>query len=563
MVGRRKFAHTPLYLQKTPWSWNLSTWGELPSSWGAKAQSVGAGWPPRCVTPEGYLGEVPDCSRQEADTLNILTNKNSIFHRLLEPTLVTLVLGLTVIMWSYSVDDPVLLHLYYVPVVLTGFFLGRYRARLMALLCVITATIIFVPFLADPAGEGVPLITLIVFSLWAFTLFLIAVMVGILSDGWRSSLEELTEAHQKDVLTDPLTGVANRRAYEFELSRRLSEWHRSQVPLSLVLVDIDNFKKFNDRYGHQAGDAVLCAVANELQEAVRNSDLVARYGGEEFGLVLPNCDPDVAREVAERVRSVIEASRFPFNGLTLRLTVSVGVAHAENSEDLEAFVQRADAALYSSKESGRNCSHYHDGDSCQMFGNGMAVEITDHFSTETSATVADTYTDETSGLPSRKVFLEELRRRVAERNRYGTNTTLAIVQFEQQDDDSQQENHAHKSLIATIAKLAASVMRDTDLIARYDANSLAILLPQTSLERGLIPVQRLSDRAANYQDAKYAYLSYSVNIGAVEVLPDEQPGASLHRAEEALWHVLHDPQSSIGIHDGSGCREVPNTVSAS
>ena len=111
-------------------------------------------------------------------------------------------------------------------------------------------------------------------------------------------------------LSDALTGVANRRAFEYELRRRLTEWNRRNTPLSLTFVDVDHFKKFNDTYGHRAGDAVLCGVARRLRETIRETDLVVRYGGEEFAIVMPDTTLEVAKEVAERARFAIEESRF-------------------------------------------------------------------------------------------------------------------------------------------------------------------------------------------------------------------------------------------------------------
>jgi len=466
------------------------------------------------------------------------------------------VISVTAMMWYCAIDTPTLLHLFYVPVVLTGALLGQYRARVMALLCILSSLIIFVPNLHEEAVDGIPLMTLAVYLLWAATLVLIATLVGKLSDGWRSAMAKLTEAHKKDVLTDALTGVANRRAYEFELTRRIADWNRKQTPLSLVLVDIDYFKKFNDRYGHQAGDAVLKAVADVLQQTVRETDLVARYGGEEFALVLSGTTVDETKEVAERVRSLVESARFPFNGLVLRLTVSVGFAQVREGEDGTAFVQRADAALYSSKEAGRNCVHFHDGSTCQQFGDGMATELAESSREKQSGTrTGDPYTDETTGLPTQKVFLEELRRRTAERNRYGTKLSMAIVEFVEDLDNSVHDAHARKSLLATISKLASSVLRDTDLITRFESNSLAILLPATELDRALIPLHRLRENTSKYSDAKYASLSYAVSIGAVEVSEGEHPGPALQRVEAALRGATSAGGDCLHIHDGKECTE--------
>ncbi|MGI9428279.1 MAG: diguanylate cyclase [Bythopirellula sp.] len=493
-----------------------------------------------------------------------LANLDQNEHRLLEPFLIALVFGISALMGVYSVDTPVLLHLFYVPVVLTGSLQGRDRARVMALLCILSSLIIFVPNLNADTPGGVPMMTLAVFLLWGATLVCIGMMVGSLSDGWRTAMSKLTETHKKDVLTDSLTGISNRRAYEFELTRRLADWNRNQTSVSLILIDIDYFKKFNDRYGHQAGDAVLRAVADVLLQTSRETDLVARYGGEEFALVLSDTNIEQAKEVAERIRSLIESARFPFNGLILRVTVSAGFAQIRDGEDSTAFVQRADAALYSSKEAGRNCVHYHDGSSCQQFGNGMATELTEtHRDEDSGRKAADPYTDEATGLPTQKVFLEELRRRTSERNRYGTKLSLAIVEFvEELDDQAAHEAHARKSLLATIAKLASSVLRDTDLIARYDTNSLSILLPATDLEDALVPLCRLRENTSSYSDVKYASLSYAVSIGAVEVATDEHPGSALQRVDFALKSANDLGGDCLFVHKDGSCQQIGNEVPA-
>lgn len=499
----------------------------------------------------------------EKQNVKLLANLKQNQQRYLEPMLIAIVFGVAASMGYCSVETPVLLHLFYVPVVVTGSLQGQYRARLMALLCVLSSLIIFVPYFNRESVDGVPLMMVFVFLVWASTLFLIAKIVGSLSDGWRSTMTKLTEAHKKDVLTDALTAVANRRAYEFELARRIADWNRNETTVSLILLDIDYFKKFNDRYGHQAGDAVLRAVADVMKQIIREVDLVARYGGEEFALVLSDTNTEAAKEVAERVRGLIESARFPFNGLILRLTVSVGFAQIQPGEDATAFVQRADAALYSSKEAGRNCVHFHDGSTCQQFGNGMATEITETARCKQYGRGAtDPYTDETTGLPTQKVFLEELRRRAAERNRYGTRLSLAIVEFVEDLDQTAQDTHLRKSLLATISKLASSVLRDTDLIARHDSNSLSILLPTTDLEQALVPLRRLRENADTYSDAKYASLNYAVSIGAVDVLADERPGAALQRVEAALKAATSSGGNCIFIHDSQDCLPADQAASS-
>lgn len=166
---------------------------------------------------------------------------------------------------------------------------------------------------------------------------------------------------QADVLQDALTGLANRRAFDFELHRKMIEWERQRTPVSLLLVDIDHFKMVNDRFGHQAGDTVLKEVANLVRDTTRKMDLPCRIGGEEFAVILPVtrvCESNLA---AERIREKIEAAFIRTETATIRLTVSLGVANAMKGDDAQLLFRRADTALYASKQRGRNCATLHDG----------------------------------------------------------------------------------------------------------------------------------------------------------------------------------------------------------
>jgi diguanylate cyclase (GGDEF)-like protein len=477
---------------------------------------------------------------------------------LLESFLVVAVLGVTLVMWSNSVEDTLLLHLFYVPVVLTGFCLGRYRARLMAFFCILSACIIFLPKIGDESVLEIPLRTLLVFMMWALMLVLISVMVGRLSDGWHEALESLRQAHKKDVLTDSLTGIANRRAYEFELTRRVAQWERDGTPLILVLIDIDHFKKFNDRYGHSAGDAVLQGVAQTLQTTIRKADLVARYGGEEFAIILPGINFEEAKDVAERMRRLVECQRFSYESLTLRLTISIGFAQLLPHEDVSSLTKRTDAALYSSKEAGRNCVHYHDGVTCQQHGNGMRTEPSDVLLDESINHADDNYSDETTGLPTQRVLLGELRRRAAERSRYGVDVVLAVVRVDEYNTPDSQAR-TQKSLMATIARMIGSELRETDLVVRYGANSFAILMPSTTLQGAAFPLKRICTRATNYRDVQYPGLSYAVSIGVTEVGRNEPAGTAMRNVEAAVDSASASGGGCLVFHEHDYC-QMPGQV---
>jgi diguanylate cyclase (GGDEF)-like protein len=146
--------------------------------------------------------------------------------------------------------------------------------------------------------------------------------------------------------TDGLTGVANRRAWDDELPRELARAARSGRELCVALVDLDHFKDYNDRHGHQAGDRQLKAAAAAWQARLRKTDLLARYGGEEFAVLLPDCGLDAAMEIADRLR-----------GAAAEVTCSLGVACWDGREDAAQLVARADRALYAAKAAGRNRSY--------------------------------------------------------------------------------------------------------------------------------------------------------------------------------------------------------------
>lgn len=154
---------------------------------------------------------------------------------------------------------------------------------------------------------------------------------------------------------DPLTGIANRRGLAAWVDRHLSQPDRPAV-IALLVLDIDRFKLINDHWGHDAGDAVLCALPRTVRtSALRRDDLFARYGGEEFVAVLPGKTIEQAVEIAERIRRGIADEAFHFAGSEIRITVSIGVSAVDpDDRTLEPAISRADAALYAAKQAGRD-----------------------------------------------------------------------------------------------------------------------------------------------------------------------------------------------------------------
>jgi len=156
--------------------------------------------------------------------------------------------------------------------------------------------------------------------------------------------------------TDGLTGLVVHRYFQLRLDEELARARRYKRTLSLLLSDIDHFKKFNDTYGHQQGDIVLKEVAKIFKSRIRTSDLAARYGGEEFAVIMPETDEKGALTLAERLRQAVEFHTVPGPGKSLSVTVSIGISTFNYEKNLtkEEFIEEADKALYQAKENGRN-----------------------------------------------------------------------------------------------------------------------------------------------------------------------------------------------------------------
>jgi diguanylate cyclase len=171
-------------------------------------------------------------------------------------------------------------------------------------------------------------------------------------------LQDSIDILRIESMTDPVTGVANRKLFDLSLKQMIEQAERADMQLSLVLADIDRFKDFNDRLGHQIGDDVLRLVAFAIKNSVRGGDLVARYGGDEFIVILPRTSVKDALAVGENIRRAVmekELVRRSTREKLGRMTISVGIAEYKNGRTAEGMIEEADKHLYAAKHNGRNC----------------------------------------------------------------------------------------------------------------------------------------------------------------------------------------------------------------
>lgn len=162
------------------------------------------------------------------------------------------------------------------------------------------------------------------------------------------------EAHRQKALHDPLTELPNREAYNERASAEVQRWQRYGRPLTIVVFDIDHFKRINDSYGHQAGDRVIKVIGRSIAKRLREVDFFCRYGGEEFVALMPETDSATALAVLEKVRDAIANAAFNYKDQPMAITLSVGLTEFKTNDSLESAFERADQALYIAKSNGRN-----------------------------------------------------------------------------------------------------------------------------------------------------------------------------------------------------------------
>jgi len=175
---------------------------------------------------------------------------------------------------------------------------------------------------------------------------------------WQRLLElrQSKEQLQKMALTDPLTRLGNRATFDMSIKQAAACTQRSGSPYSLLMIDLDHFKKVNDTYGHQTGDSILRSVADAINNSARNADICCRYGGEEFAVILPDTRANNAEVLAERIhKQVAKVSRKQAAG-RLPITVSIGISYANRNNNIHPtqLIEEADQALYLAKANGRN-----------------------------------------------------------------------------------------------------------------------------------------------------------------------------------------------------------------
>jgi diguanylate cyclase (GGDEF)-like protein len=232
----------------------------------------------------------------------------------------------------------------YVALVLVGLIAQQPRA--IIILAILASIMTVLGYFFSPSG-GIYHVVLVNRGLALFAIWTTAI-VSYIHLKMLAKLEPLAT-------TDQLTGLYNRHYFNSELIKQINIWRRYQRPLSIIILDIDYFKKVNDLYGHLAGDYALKALARICESQLRDIDTFARFGGEEYAILLPSTAVNGAMQIAERIRKTTEDYTFKFEGKTFKFTVSLGVAElTDEAWSITELINAADKMLYKAKAAGRN-----------------------------------------------------------------------------------------------------------------------------------------------------------------------------------------------------------------
>lgn len=344
----------------------------------------------------------------------------------------------------------------------------------------------------------------------------------------QSQAEEI-RSQQSDALTDALTKLANRRAFDESLTKSIDSFNDQRKPFSLLIFDVDHFKQFNDTHGHQAGDEVLRSVGRTLTETVKTTDIPCRYGGEEFALILPNTRVDSARIAAERVRKAIERMDVNYEGKTLKVTASIGVAEMLNGEDDIQIIRRSDECVYAAKKAGRNQTFWNDGQDCLPLNAPVAKPATEEpADNQTNSNAAD------DSLPGREAFVGELQRRVSESHRFSVSLSVMQISIKEYAKLATEYGDAvGKLLLDSVAQFIRSSLRDMDLLGQLEPGDFIVMLPGSSEKEAKMVGRRVETAISNCViPLGGKQLRLEVSHGVADVYPDDDAESMIERAEQ-------------------------------
>lgn len=401
----------------------------------------------------------------------------------------------------------------------------------------------------------------------------------------KSQLEEQArqiEIHASEARTDALTRLANRRAFDDELNRRFDELNRHGRSFSLMMLDIDQFKQFNDTYGHLVGDEVLRGLAGALRAKTRTMDMVARYGGEEFAIIMPGTDIDDAMLAGDRLRDAISQTGFRYEGREFHVTVSAGVTEIQSSENAGRLLHRTDQALYAAKTAGRNAVWYHNGRECLPVCDGEAAqppavagatqakvsgdepsppprEAPDPPACDDGGELQDVWYESTLRFADRSAFCQQLRCRLAEWKRGGDAFSVLCVELHEFAAFCERHgSEAGEVAVSRLAEIVSSLTREMDVVGRSSPTGFSVLLPRAELSAAAHVAERLHEELSGCRivDSPDEDAMLKVSVGLAHVSEGDDVVRLIDRVESAVESARAEGGGLTHVHNGQWTEEV-------
>ena len=384
--------------------------------------------------------------------------------------------------------------------------------------------------------------------------------------------KQLIASTVAEARTDALTGVSNRRALGDELAQRIADFRADGRPVSLAILDVDHFKKFNDTFGHQAGDEVLRGVAHVLRSNTRQTDMVARYGGEEFAIVIRHTTAVEAAAYVDRTRAAIETAVFSYNGQALHVKASLGVSQLLNAEEAAAWIERSDTALYAAKANGRNNVHWHDGEHPHRYtapGEPRPLEEREPPAKPASAprvapvrtpvaeAKAEPAPSEVAANPlarllNRTGFCTNVNNRLAEYRRGGAAPSVVLTHLDHCEPlMAEQGQQVLDTVLRATTKFLLAAVREMDSVASYDATTFAMLFPATSLGDTAAAIERLRHTIEQSTITSGGRaIRFTLSFGAATANGSDDLERLLRRTEQALQTATWSGGNVSYCHNG-------------
>jgi diguanylate cyclase (GGDEF)-like protein len=288
----------------------------------------------------------------------------------------------------------------------------------------------------------------------------------------QAQTQEIVD-HYAGAERDSLTGLPARSAFDRELARHFAEWTAKQIPFSIMVVDIDGFKKFHSTHGREAADEMLRHLGRKLREFTREHDLVCRFGAEEFVAIMPRTEIEAAAHAALRTLNVIDAMRVPWKGKRLHTTIRFGLAQTLPGEDEADLLRRAADALYAANRAGGNCGYLHDGSECRPVTEESSPPAKGVLTREQNRPI-----ELLPSLPDRPQLDQELQRRISDCQQYGLPLSLLLLSVPECGQvQAEQGQDAADWLLDAVAVCLLETIRGMDYLARDGAGRFAIVLP--------------------------------------------------------------------------------------